>query len=100
MEEIQEVVPDMEQGNSWARALEQIAAEKGAKQVTEVTGRGARRKLAAIFPQQKLDHIEGLEDTPDMSRKKKKHRSSKSNTYSDSDAYVGMPGLLAYKQPI
>ncbi|KAG1727002.1 hypothetical protein EDB19DRAFT_1943526 [Suillus lakei] len=73
MEKIQEVVPDMEQGNSWARALEQIATEKGAKQVTEVTGRGARRKPAAIFSQQKLDHIEGLEDMLDMSRKKKKH---------------------------
>ncbi|KAG1825750.1 SNF2 family N-terminal domain-containing protein [Suillus subaureus] len=92
MEEIQEDVPDPEQGDSWALALERIAAAKGAEQVTEVTGRGARRKAAAIFPQQKLDHIEGLEDTPDTSRKKKKHRSSKSDASSDSDAYPGTPG--------
>lgn len=45
------------------------------------------------FPQQKLDHIEGLEDTPDMSRKKKQHRSSKSDASSDSDAYPGTPGV-------
>jgi chromodomain-helicase-DNA-binding protein 4 len=44
------------------------------------------------FPQQKLDHIEGLEDTPDTSRKKKQHRPSKSDTSSDSDAYPGSPG--------
>ncbi|KAG1757761.1 SNF2 family N-terminal domain-containing protein [Suillus lakei] len=91
MEEIQEDVPDTELGDSWARALERIAAERGAEQVTEVTGRGARRKAAAIFPQQQLDHIEGLEDTPDMSRKKKKHRPSKSDASSDSDAYSGTP---------
>lgn len=95
MEEIQEDVQDTEQGDSWALALERIAAAKGAEQVTEVTGRGARRKAAAIFPQQKLDHIEGLEDTPDMSRKKKKYRSSKSDTSSDSDAYPGTPGAQA-----
>ncbi|KAG2755489.1 hypothetical protein P692DRAFT_20793136 [Suillus brevipes Sb2] len=92
MEEIHEDVPDTEQGDSWALALERIAAAKGAEQVTEVTGRGARRKAAAIFPQQKLDHIEGLEDTPDMSRKKKQHRFSKSDISSDSDAYPGTPG--------
>jgi hypothetical protein len=51
MEEIHEDVPDTEQGDSWALALERIAAAKGAEQVTEVTGRGARRKAAAIFPQ-------------------------------------------------
>lgn len=51
MEEIQEDVQDTEQGDSWALALERIAAAKGAEQVTEVTGRGARRKAAAIFPQ-------------------------------------------------
>ncbi|KAG1846831.1 SNF2 family N-terminal domain-containing protein [Suillus subluteus] len=95
MEEIQEDVPDTEQGDSWALALERIAAAKGAEQVTEATGRGVRRKAAAIFPQQKLDHIEGLEDSPDMSRKKKKHRPSKSDASSDSDAYPGTPGAQA-----
>ncbi|KAG0704357.1 SNF2 family DNA-dependent ATPase [Suillus ampliporus] len=93
MEEIQEDVPETEQGDSWAQALERIAAAKGAQQVTEVTGRGARRKAAAIFPQQQLDDIEGLEDTPDMSKKKKKHRPSKSDASSDSDAYPGTPAV-------
>ncbi|OAX44419.1 hypothetical protein K503DRAFT_765038 [Rhizopogon vinicolor AM-OR11-026] len=91
MEEIQEDVPDIEQGDSWIQALQHIAAAKGAKQVAEVTGRGVRRKAAAIFPQQKLDDIEGLEDTPNISKKKKKHRSSKSDASSDSDAYLDMP---------
>ncbi|KAG2075089.1 hypothetical protein BDR04DRAFT_1133497 [Suillus decipiens] len=95
MEEIQEDIPDTEQGDSWALALERIAAAKGAEQVTEITGRGARRKAAAVFPEQKLDHIEGLEDTPDMSRKKKKPRPSKSDASSDSDAYTGTPGAEA-----
>ncbi|KAG1770169.1 SNF2 family N-terminal domain-containing protein [Suillus placidus] len=36
-------------GDSWALALERIAAAKGAEQVTEVTGRGTSRKAAAIF---------------------------------------------------
>jgi len=51
MEDIQEDVPDIEQSDSWAQALERIAAAKGAKQVAEVSGRGVRRKAAAIFPQ-------------------------------------------------
>jgi len=51
MEEIQEDVPDIEQGDSWLQALERIAAVKDAKKVAEVTGRGVRRKAAAIFPQ-------------------------------------------------
>ncbi|KAG2159672.1 uncharacterized protein EDB93DRAFT_1111462 [Suillus bovinus] len=95
MEDIQEDVPDMQQGDSWALALERIAAAKGAEQVAEVTGRGVRRKAAAMFPQQQLDHIEGLEDTPDMSKKKKKYRPSKSDASSDSDAYSGTPGAPA-----
>lgn len=51
MEEIQEDVPDIAQTDSWAQALERIAAAKGVKEVAEVTGRGVRRKAAALFPQ-------------------------------------------------
>ena len=46
----------------------------------------------SLSPQQKLDHIEGLEDTPDKGKKKKKGQLSKSDVSSDSDAYSGTPG--------
>ena len=51
----------------------------------------------SLFPQQKLDDIEGLglEDTPDKSKKKKKRRPSKSDVSSDSDAYPGTPAMQA-----
>ncbi|KAI6047780.1 P-loop containing nucleoside triphosphate hydrolase protein [Pisolithus marmoratus] len=76
--------------DSWAQTLERMAAVKNASQVQEATGRGVRRKAAASFPQQRLDHIEGLEDSPKTSRKKsrKKGRSSKTGTSSDSDAWA------------
>jgi hypothetical protein len=45
--------------------------------------------------QQKLDDIEGLEDTPDKSKKKKNRRSSKSYASSDSDAYPGTPAQMS-----
>lgn len=45
-----------------------------------------------MFPQQKLDDIEGLEDTPDKSKKKKNRRLLKPYVSSDSDdAYPGTP---------
>lgn len=46
----------------------------------------------SLSPQQKLDHIEGLDDTPDKGKKKKKGQLSKSDVSSDSDAYSGTPG--------
>ncbi|KIJ68216.1 hypothetical protein HYDPIDRAFT_82781 [Hydnomerulius pinastri MD-312] len=93
LEEVGDILPDTEQGDSWAQALERIAAAKGAAREQEVTGRGVRRKAAAAFPQQQLDFIDGLEDTPDKhkGKNKKKHRPFKSGESSDSDAYTGSP---------
>ncbi|KAI6008336.1 SNF2 family DNA-dependent ATPase [Pisolithus orientalis] len=75
--------------DSWAQTLQRIAVAKNTSQVHEATGRGVRRKAAASFPQQRLDHIEGLEDSPQASKKRwKKDRSSKPGTSSDSDAWA------------
>ncbi|KAI6118993.1 hypothetical protein EV401DRAFT_1965170 [Pisolithus croceorrhizus] len=76
--------------DSWAQTLRRIAAANNASQIQEATGRGVRRKAAASFPQQQLDHIEGLEDSPVASKKKpkKKGRSSKTGTSSESDAWA------------
>lgn len=101
-------MPDIDQGDSWAQALERIAAEKFAAKEKEVTGRGVRRKAAAAFPQvcpkdphhvqwlirilqQQLDLLDGLEETPTKikGKGKKKGRSLKSGRLSDSDAYDG-----------
>lgn len=38
-----------EEADSWTKALELIATRKAAEQEKEVTGRGARRKAAAVF---------------------------------------------------
>ncbi|KAI6104072.1 SNF2 family DNA-dependent ATPase [Pisolithus croceorrhizus] len=76
--------------DSWAQTLRRIAAANNASQIQEATGRGVRRKAAASFPQQQLDHIEGLEDSPVASKKKpkKKGRSSKTGISSESDAWA------------
>lgn len=76
--------------DSWAQTLQRIAAANNASQIQEATGRGVRRKAAASFPQQQLDHIEGLEDSPDARKKKqkKKGRSPKTGTSSESDAWA------------
>lgn len=50
LEDIGDSVPDIDHGDSWAQALERMAAEKMAAKEKEVTGRGVRRKAAAAFP--------------------------------------------------
>jgi hypothetical protein len=51
MEEMTDAVPDANgQGDSWAQTLERIASERQKVQAKEVTGRGAKRKAAAVFP--------------------------------------------------
>ena len=40
-----------EQVDAWAQALERLVAERK-EEASEVTGRGARRKAAAVFPPQ------------------------------------------------
>lgn len=101
-------MPDIDHGDSWAQALERIAAKMDVAKEKEVTGRGVRRRAAAAFPQvcpkdlhrvqwlihilqQQLDFIEDLEDTPAKGKGKgrKKGRSLRSGTSSDSDVYDG-----------
>ncbi|KAI6007186.1 SNF2 family N-terminal domain-containing protein [Pisolithus albus] len=88
-EDIGDETPELHD-DSWTQTLQRIAAANNASQVQEVTGRGVRRKAAASFPQQQLDHIEGLEDSPDATKKKqkKKGRSPKTGTSSESDAWA------------
>lgn len=106
-EDIGDDAQDVAQDDSWAQALERIAATKNVAQEKEVMGRGVRRKAAATFPQvgfwffrdmtgpltpfqQELGYIEGLEDTPRArkSNSKNKHRPPKFGTSSDSDVYA------------
>ena len=99
-------MPDIDHGDSWAQALERIAAKMTVTTEKEVTGRGVRRKAAAAFPQvcpkdlhcvlllihilqQQLDFLEGLEEIPTKGKGKKMGRSLKSGTSSDSDVYDG-----------
>lgn len=108
LEDVGDVVPDIDHGDSWAQALERIAADRSATKEREVTGRGVRRKAAAAFPQvcpkdlycipwvihilqQQLDFLDSLEETSSKvkGKGKKKGRSLKSGTSSDSDAYEG-----------
>ena len=52
MEELaDEATEQSEQVDSWATALELIAARVAAGKEQEQTGRGVRRKAAAVFPQ-------------------------------------------------
>ncbi|KAF8846211.1 hypothetical protein BDN67DRAFT_918420 [Paxillus ammoniavirescens] len=94
LEEVGDAVPDIEQGDSWAQALERIAAAKDVAGEQEATGRGVRRKAAVAVPHQQLDFIEGLEETPEKNKgkSKKKGRSSKSGPSSDSDIYTAVQG--------
>ncbi|KAF8560206.1 hypothetical protein OG21DRAFT_38190 [Imleria badia] len=89
LEDVGDSVPDIDHGDSWAQALERIAAKKTAATEKEVTGRGVRRKAAAAFPQQQLDFLEDLEETPAKVKGnvKKKGRSFRSGSSSDSDVY-------------
>lgn len=52
-DELEEVQDDVngDQTDSWAQTLERIAAERTETQAAEMTGRGVRRKAAAVFPQ-------------------------------------------------
>ncbi|EMD41939.1 hypothetical protein CERSUDRAFT_90530 [Gelatoporia subvermispora B] len=87
-----EDVPDeaqveSEQTDSWAQALERIAAERALAKEKEETGRGVRRRAAAVFPQQNID----LGDSPAKGkpRKGKGKWKSKSIVSDESDGYAG-----------
>lgn len=52
LEELAEGLPEpAEEADSWSKALELIAARKAVEKAKELTGRGVRRKAAAVFPQ-------------------------------------------------
>ncbi|KAF7799325.1 hypothetical protein EIP86_010557 [Pleurotus ostreatoroseus] len=70
------------QEDAWAQTLARIAEEKATERAKEVTGRGVRRKAAAVFPQQSVN----FGDTP-----KKKGKGKAKATNSDEDVYVGSP---------
>ncbi|KAI0830534.1 P-loop containing nucleoside triphosphate hydrolase protein [Trametes gibbosa] len=69
-----DVAEHSEEVDSWSKALELIATERAKEREQEVTGRGVRRKAAAVFPHQSLN----LGDTPtkhqNKPRKRKKSR--------------------------
>lgn len=46
-----DVAENSEEADSWAKALQLIATERAKEREKEVTGRGVRRKAAAVFPQ-------------------------------------------------
>jgi hypothetical protein len=50
-EEMADTAPESAEADSWAQTLQRIASEKEQVQAKEVTGRGAKRKAAAVFPQ-------------------------------------------------
>ncbi|KAI0801048.1 hypothetical protein C8Q74DRAFT_1364698 [Fomes fomentarius] len=73
LEDMDEPTENTEATDSWAKALELIAARKATELQKEVTGRGVRRKAAAVFPQQSLH----LGDTPTKDKNKEKNKSKK-----------------------
>ncbi|KAI9057725.1 hypothetical protein FKP32DRAFT_1597935 [Trametes sanguinea] len=78
-----EVVNDTDEVDSWAKALQLIANERDKEHEKEATGRGVRRKAAAVFPQQSLD----LGDTPTKDQAKiRKGRKSKSKSAASDDS--------------
>ncbi|KAI0375223.1 hypothetical protein BV20DRAFT_1110377 [Pilatotrama ljubarskyi] len=89
-----DVAENPEEADSWAKALQLIATERAKEREKEVTGRGVRRKAAAVFPQQSLD----LGDTPikdqNKARKRKKSR-GKSAESDDSDFRAAVSDVVS-----
>ncbi|KAH8099377.1 SNF2 family N-terminal domain-containing protein [Cristinia sonorae] len=85
LEELEET-DQAQQADSWAQTLQRLADEMAQQREQEATGRGVRRRAAAVFPvQQKLD----LEDTPKKDKKQSKKAKGKPTNGDDSDAYTG-----------
>ncbi|KAI0361386.1 hypothetical protein OH77DRAFT_1417635 [Trametes cingulata] len=89
-----DVAENPEEADSWAKALQLIATERAKEREKEITGRGVRRKAAAVFPQQSLV----LEDTPtkdqNKSRKRKRSR-GKSAESDDSDFRAAVSDVVS-----
>ncbi|KAI0673358.1 hypothetical protein C8Q78DRAFT_968243 [Trametes maxima] len=84
LEDLPDEAPEnSEEADSWATALQLIATERAKEHKKEVTGRGVRRKAAAVFPQQSLD----LGDTPTKGQnKQKKGKKSKGKSTGSDDS--------------
>lgn len=50
LEEMDDNPPESVEPDAWAQTLQKIAAERDTHQIQEETGRGTRRKAAAVFP--------------------------------------------------
>ncbi|KAI0756774.1 SNF2 family N-terminal domain-containing protein [Daedaleopsis nitida] len=91
LEDLPDEAPEhAEEADSWAKALELIAIRKATEQQKEATGRGVRRKAAAVFPQQSLD----LGDTPTKDKNKQKptkRRKSKDKSTGSDDSDFHAP---------
>ncbi|THH02604.1 hypothetical protein EW026_g282 [Hermanssonia centrifuga] len=73
------------QEDVWAQTLARIAEESAKVQAKEVTGRGVRRRAAAVFPQ-----IQDLGDTPKKDKEKGKQKGkgkSKASPLESGDEY-------------
>ncbi|KAI0778404.1 hypothetical protein BD413DRAFT_489884 [Trametes elegans] len=84
-----EDVETPEEADTWAKALQLIATERAKEREKEITGRGVRRKAAAVFPHQSFD----LGDTPTKEQDQEKPRrgrksKSKSAGSDDSDFHA------------
>lgn len=51
LEDIEDTAENNGQGDSWAQALQLIELERQKEKKQEITGRGARRRATALFPQ-------------------------------------------------
>ncbi|TCD65653.1 hypothetical protein EIP91_002326 [Steccherinum ochraceum] len=81
---------DAQKADSWADTLERLAAKTAQENKEEATGRGVRRRAAAVFP---ADQSMDLGDTPKDKNKKKKDKKAKKGKgkadADDSEAYAG-----------
>ena len=50
-QDVEETSDERAQEDAWAQTLARIAEERSKEQAKEETGRGVRRKAAAVFPQ-------------------------------------------------
>lgn len=57
LEEIDDNIEDPEEQDSWAQTLQKIATERSSLQTQELTGRGVRRKAAAVFTTVRLQAL-------------------------------------------
>ncbi|TBU49968.1 SNF2 family N-terminal domain-containing protein [Dichomitus squalens] len=93
MEELaEEAAEQSEQADAWTKALELIAHRAAAEKEKEQTGRGVRRKAAAVFPQQTIN----LGDTPTKNKEKdkgkdKRRRKSKGKSTGSDDSDFHAP---------